>query len=128
MPISEKHETNPFEILPENQECPEGNEIRTADRCREADDWAIAMKINPKRPALDVDVEGVPYGCSVQVKGDKTIHFNKKRDTNNKRFTSGEFVRICEKGLYFTYLVVYCHLSSTPLNLHIIPQYLYFIL
>ena len=96
-------------LLDENDECTEGKEITTAERCRQADDWAATLKIHPTRPTVEGDWQGVPYGCSVQVKGDKSIHFNEKKDTDNSRFENGEFVRICEKGLYYTYLLVYCH-------------------
>ena len=89
-------------LLEANQECPDGKQITTAERCREADDWAADLKIHPTRPAVEVDMQGVPYGCSAQAEGDNTIHFNEKTDTDNSRFESGEFVRICEKGLCYT--------------------------
>ena len=39
----------------------------------------------------------VPTGCSAQVAGDDTIHFSTNMETDNERFKSGEFVKICEK-------------------------------
>ena len=88
----------PFVILEANKNCTEGKEIRTADRCREADDWATRMNIYPKRLPVEGSWQGVPFQCSVQVGGDKTIHFNENRDTDNSRFKDEEFVRICEIG------------------------------
>ena len=86
-------------ILEANNTCPQGKEIRTADRCREADDWATTLNIHPRRLPVEGTWQGVPFQCSVQVGGDDAIHFNEKRDTDNSRLTSGEFVRICEIGI-----------------------------
>ena len=88
-------------ILEANKNCTQGKEIRTADRCREADDWATALNIHPEGSPVVGTMQGVPFQCSYLFKegGDHAIHFNDKRDTDNKRFTSGEFVRICEIGI-----------------------------
>ena len=86
-------------MLKTNETCPAGNEITTEDRCREADDWATALNIHPRRLPVEGTWQGVPFQCSVQVGGDNAIHFNEKRDTDNSRLTTGEFVRICEIGI-----------------------------
>ena len=86
-------------ILGHNEACPPGMEITTLERCVEADHWAKQLNLNPKRPIYYGIWDSVPYQCSVQVGGDDTIHFGDNIDTDNKRFASGEFVMICEKGL-----------------------------
>ena len=108
-------------ILDPNNDCPQGKEINTADRCREADDWATTLNIHPVRSPVAGTWQGVPFQCSIQVAGDNAIHFNEKTDTDNSRLISGEFVRICEKGIIcllylytcFFYFATICMISLT---------------
>ena len=81
-----------------NEVCPEGTEITTIERCTDADDWATELGLVPRRHVTVGKWNAVPYQCSTQVDGDDTIHFSTNSETNNKRFVSGEFVMICEKG------------------------------
>ena len=85
-------------MLGPEEKCPAGTEITTEERCKEADDWALAMGFSPTRPVQSGRWNGVPRQCSSQAGGDKAIHYNTFDATDNHRFTSGEFVMICEKG------------------------------
>ena len=87
-------------MLAANERCRDGHEITTAERCKEVDAWAVSLGINPRRLPKSGNWKGVPFQCSSQAGGDFTIHFNNNSQTSNARFTSGEFVSICEKGLY----------------------------
>ena len=86
-----------------NEQCPAGAEIKTAARCREASLLPSSLELNPRR-SLQVaywdwpEVIGVPYQCSTQVGNDDTLHFNTNSGSDNTRFTTGEFVMICEAG------------------------------
>lgn len=85
--------------MPPKQKCKGGKEITTAERCKEADDWARSLGLHPRRPPYKGHWKEVPHRCSAQIGGDNTIHFSTNSQTNNKRFLSGEFAMICEKGI-----------------------------
>ena len=90
---------NPFVLLGPNEECAPGFQITDAYRCNEAGHWTVSLGIFPMRPTKVGNWYGVPLGCSSQVDYDDTIHFNTYVETDNRRFSTGEFVMICEKGL-----------------------------
>ena len=82
-----------------NQVCPIWSEITTENRCKEADKWTKSLELHPKRAVLPGSWPDVPFQCSAQVGFDDTIHFSTNSQTNNRRFETGEFVMLCEKGL-----------------------------
>ena len=89
-------------ILGLNEVCPPGKEITTLTRCIEVDHWAKELNLTPVREVYHGFYDkwkSVPFQCSAQVGWDDTIHFCENDQTDNKRFASGEFVMICEKGL-----------------------------
>ena len=96
-----------------NEVCPTGTEITSESRCQEAYGYASSLGLTPGRPLQVGNWQGVPYQCSAQVGpyyGDSTfqddsLHFSTNSQTNNARFTTGEFVMICEAG---TKLIVCC--------------------
>ncbi len=88
----------PFMKHEENKMCPEGLAINTVTRCKEANQWSATMSLNPKRDVRVGNWPSVPYGCSSQIGGDHTFHFSTNSMTDNGRFTTGEFVMICEIG------------------------------
>ncbi len=94
-----KEDKTPFVKLGPHQVCPSGTEIKTLKRCKEAAEWTDSLGLHPKRDIISGTWTGVPYQCSAQVGKDDTIHYSTNSQTDNKRFTSGEFVMICEKGL-----------------------------
>ena len=89
-----------------NEACPAGKEITSVDRCKEAASWASSLGLNPTRPFQNGSWPGVPFQCSVQLiplgqssgLSDDTFHFSDFQQTDNARFLTGEFVKICEKG------------------------------
>ena len=81
-----------------NVPCPKGTEIKSESRCQEAHDQASSLGLNPGRPLQVGAWNGVPYQCSAQVTGDDSLHFDTNDGTDNSRFTTGEFVMICESG------------------------------
>ena len=85
-------------MLGTNEVCTPGSEITNKTRCNEAQEWTVSLGIFPIRPTYVGNWESVPYQCSSQVGGDNTIHFTTYSETDNERFTTGEFVMICEKG------------------------------
>ena len=89
---------NPFVKLGPNEVCPSGTKISNVKRCRVAAQWAGSMGLHPKRTVRIGSWRSVPFQCSAQVTGDGTLHFSENNLTDNKRFATGEFVMICEKG------------------------------
>ena len=97
--------TVPFVKMEALVPCPSGTEITTESRCREAYSWADSMGLDPGRPLVVGTWNGVPYQCSAQVGlychtmtiGDDSLTFNSNSGTDNSRFTTGEFVMICER-------------------------------
>ena len=89
----------PFVRMPANTACQTGAEIATEARCREATEWASSLGLNPVRQLQVSHFVGLPFQCSVQILGigDDTFHWNFNSQTDNSRFTTGEFVMICEK-------------------------------
>ena len=85
--------------------CPIGTEVTSESRCREAQDWAASLGLNPKRTLQVGSWNGVPYQCSAQVTGDDALHFSTNSNTDNSRFTTGEFEMICETGKNYSYRV-----------------------
>ena len=87
-----------------NNPCPRGTEITSEIRCGEASQYTAYLQLNPKRYVQVGSWNGVPYQCSSQVGGvgaylnDDSLHFNSNSSTDNRRFTTGEFVMICERG------------------------------
>ena len=86
--------------MPANTACHTGKEVATEDRCREAAKWASSLGLNPVRPFQTGHWGDIPFQCSAQILGigDDTFHWNWNSQTDNSRFTTGEFVMICEKG------------------------------
>ena len=86
--------------MPANEACPTASEITSESRCREAEGWDSSLGLNPGRQFQSGNYVGVPFQCSAQILGtsDDTFHFNHNGQTDNSRFTTGEFVMICEKG------------------------------
>jgi hypothetical protein len=88
--------------MAEKEACPKGNEITSVDRCREAEKWKLSLGLDPQRSFQTDSFFGLPFQCAAQVNaddfGDDTFHFNTDEQTDNSRFTSGEFLMICEKG------------------------------
>ena len=78
--------------------CPIGTEITNESRCLEARKQASSLGLNPQRPLVVGSWNGVPYQCSAQVGADDAFHWDTNSKTNNGRFTTGEFVMICETG------------------------------
>jgi hypothetical protein len=97
--ISDGEEENPFVMPGPNEKCPKGTEITTVERCVEADHWAKDLNLKPRRAVYYGRWKSVPAQCSSQIGGDHTIHFSDNLQSDNKRFVSGEFEMICEKGL-----------------------------
>ena len=87
--------------------CPSGTEITSESRCLEAREQASSLGLNPQRPLVVGSWNGVPSQCSAQVTGDDSLHFSTNTETDNSRFSTGEFVMICETGknlfLWFVY-------------------------
>ena len=84
-----------------NEPCPPGREITTKIRCEEASASLTALGLAPQKDVQIGDWKDVPYQCSSKVDGpdaDGTIHFSTNSDADASRFTTGEFVMICEKG------------------------------
>ena len=89
-----------------NQPCPTGTEIKDAKRCQESSGLASSLGLNPRRDIQVGEWNGVPYQCAAQVgiwketgeQGDDSFHFNTNSNTDNSRFTTGEFVMICKAG------------------------------
>ena len=84
-----------------NEACPRGNEITSTDRCREAGELGLSLGLNPQRDFQTGNWHDVPFQCSTEIKGtvgDETFHFNSNDQTDNSRFTNGDFLMICEKG------------------------------
>ena len=79
--------------------CPSGYEIISRDRCREAHEQAHLLDLTPKRSLQFGSWDGVPYQCSFQVGDDSALHWSSNSTTNNARFSTGEFVMICEAGI-----------------------------
>ena len=80
-----------------NEPCPIGLEITSETRCRKALEHASSLGLNPGRSNLVVgNWNGVPYQCSAQVGTDDALHWDTNSNTDNRRFTTGEFVMICE--------------------------------
>ena len=91
----------PFMKMAPGEACPSGTEITTESRCREAEQWKLALKLNPQRDFLSGGWPGVPSQCSAQCCGggiynDDTFHFNSDFLSDNSR--QSEFVRICENN------------------------------
>ena len=102
----------PFVKMAANEVCPTGTEINSESRCQEAYGLASSLGLKPRRPLQVGNWQGVPYRCSAQVGQvgsswfqDESLHFSTNSQTNNARFTTGEFVMICEAG---TNLIVCC--------------------
>ena len=101
----------PFIKMAANEVCPTGTEITSESRCQEAYVLASSLGLNPGRPLQVGNWQGVPYQCSAQVglyngvPQDESLHYSTNSQTNNARFTTGEFVMICEAG---TKLIVFC--------------------
>ena len=85
-----------------NEACPAGNEITSAGRCLEAETWASSLGLDPQRSFQTGSWHDVPFQCATQITHlnvlDHTFHYNTNDQTDNSRFTNGEFVMICEKG------------------------------
>ena len=87
-----------------NKPCPAGTEITSAELCGKVSQYTGYLQLNPKRPLQVGSWNGVPYQCSAQVGAggaylnDDSLHFNSNSNTDNSRFTSGEFEMICEGG------------------------------
>ena len=85
--------------MSKNQACPAGTEITSVDRCQQAAEYATPLGLDPKRSLQSGNWAGVPFQCSAQVKNDDTFTFSTNDNTDNRRFVTGEFVMICEKGM-----------------------------
>ena len=98
-------------MLGPNEVCPPGHEITDAYRCNEAGHWTVSLGLFPMRPTYVRSKRcfNLPFGCSSQVGGDDTIHFCDDAETDNARFTSTEFVMICEKGFQLVLYYYYIH-------------------
>ena len=102
----------PFVKMAANEICPTGTEITSESRCQEAYGLASSLGLKPRRLLQVGNWQGVPYQCSALVGlvgsswfQDDSLHFSTNSQTNNARFTTGEFVMICEAG---TKLIVFC--------------------
>ena len=90
--------------MPKYEKCPEGQEIMSEERCREAQKVADWLGLKPGRNVLQVDSwHNVPSHCSVQsntgvqwAKDD--VHWNTMWNSDSSRLKSGEFQMICEAG------------------------------
>ena len=91
-----------------NVPCPSGTEIMSEARCGDAHNWASSLGLAPGRPLVVGSWNGVPYQCSAQVGGDDALHFNTNSGTDNSRFTTGEFVMICERGAGKQIVIIIC--------------------
>ena len=88
-----------------NQTCPAGKEITNIDHCQEATKYAWSLGLNPEKSLQIGSWTSVPYQCSAQVHYDDTFHFSTNSNTDNGRFVTGEFVMICERGIYEKYFL-----------------------
>ena len=88
----------PFEMYAAGTSCAEGTEISSESRCKEASGWASSLGLKPKRPLVVGSWPSVPLQCSIQVGLDDAVHFNTNAESDNGRFTTGEFVMLCEAG------------------------------
>ena len=89
----------PFVMMATGASCAEGTEISSEIRCQEASGWASSLGLKPKRPLQIGNWQSVPHQCSAQVGLDDAVHFSTNSETDNARFTTGEFVMICEAGI-----------------------------
>ena len=89
---------SPFIKMDAGELCPLGQEITSQERCQEANGWAISLGLKPKRNLQIGSWGDVPFQCSAQLGGDNSFHWSTNSKTDNKRFTTGEFVMICEQG------------------------------
>ena len=96
-----------------NERCPTGKEVSTESRCREANTFASSLGLAPQRTLQVGGWNGVPYQCSAQVGHDDALHFDTNSGTDNSRFTTGEFVMICEGK---TNLTILCTATCGHLN------------
>ena len=104
-----------------NISCSSGTEIKTESRCQDAHNWAFSLGLNPSRPLQVGHWADVPYQCSAQVGFDDSLHFNTDSGTDNARFTTGEFVMICERGAGKQIIVVILypfHFQQHSYNMH----------
>ena len=76
--------------------CPSGSEITTAEECRDALGFAAALGITleARNHLVSGSWDYVPGGCSYQAIGDQAFHFNQ----NNGNAGLHQYNMICKQG------------------------------